>query len=622
MNKESTRRNVHVKTTNSLALISQCDGLGYYWCDQVKEGLASFALMTYSSTSLSSSRNFKVSNDLNSYSSYIECVKDLKEQNEQLVKDLRTARVSVVSYKTGLESVEARLLVFKKNKSVYEEDIKLLKREIYLRDLDITELKRKLELATKEKDEGNPQQDLNDKGIIDSGCSRHMTGKRSYLTNFEEIDGGFVAFGGNPRGKITRKDFKLTDESYMLLKVPRKDNMYIVDLKNFIPQGGLTCLFAKATSDESNHWHRRLRHVNFKTINKLVKGNLFCEMKGIKSLATKDETSGILKTFVTCIENLINLRVKVIRCDNGTELKNMVMNQFCEMKGIKMKFSVARTPPQNRAEAINTNCYVKNRVLIIKPHNKTPHGLFLVRKPALSFMRPFGCPVRILNTIDHLGKFDGKDDEGFFVGYSIDSKAFRVFNSRTRIVEESLHTQDPPFSSSLKNSLGARFKQSGEEENKDVEDPGNEDSEVSSTKEPRINQEKDSNDNSTNNIYTTQDPPFSSSLKNSLGARFKQSGEEENKDVEDLGNEDSEVLSTKEPRVNQEKDLNDNSTNNINTVSPTDNAACIKDNVVDENIVYGSADDPNIPNLEEIDRFYDVEDEDSGGDLKNLDTNF
>ncbi|GJT32545.1 hypothetical protein Tco_0922964 [Tanacetum coccineum] len=70
----------------------------------------------------------------------LKCVKDLKEQNEQLVKDLRTARISVVSYKTGLESVEARLLKF-------------LKREIYLRDLDITKLKKKLELATKEKDE-------------------------------------------------------------------------------------------------------------------------------------------------------------------------------------------------------------------------------------------------------------------------------------------------------------------------------------------------------------------------------------------------------------------------------------------------------------------------------------
>nr|GEV58187.1 hypothetical protein [Tanacetum cinerariifolium] len=118
-NKESTRRIVLIETTNSSALVSQGDGLGYDWSDQVKE----------------------------------ECVKDLKEQNEQLVKDLRTAMISVVSYKTSLESVEARLLVFKKNEFVYEEDIKLLKCEIYLRDLDIMKLKRKLDLATKEKDE-------------------------------------------------------------------------------------------------------------------------------------------------------------------------------------------------------------------------------------------------------------------------------------------------------------------------------------------------------------------------------------------------------------------------------------------------------------------------------------
>ncbi|GKD32610.1 hypothetical protein Tco_1248119, partial [Tanacetum coccineum] len=121
--------------------------------DQAEEGPTNFALMAYSSRSLSSSTNSEVSNDSNCYSSCLKCVKDLKEQNEQLVKDLRTARISVVSYKTSLESIEARLLVFKKNESVYVEDIKLLKHEIYLRDLDIIELKRKLELVTKEKDE-------------------------------------------------------------------------------------------------------------------------------------------------------------------------------------------------------------------------------------------------------------------------------------------------------------------------------------------------------------------------------------------------------------------------------------------------------------------------------------
>ncbi|GJU02676.1 hypothetical protein Tco_1113014 [Tanacetum coccineum] len=115
---------------------------------------------------------------------------------------------------------------------------------------------------------GNPQQDLKNKGVIDSGCSRHMTGNRSYLTDYEEIDGGFIAFGGNSKGgKITGKDFKLTDESHALLKVPRKDNMYSVDLKNVIPQGGLTCLFAKATPDESNFWHRRLGQFSENTPN-------------------------------------------------------------------------------------------------------------------------------------------------------------------------------------------------------------------------------------------------------------------------------------------------------------------------------------------------------------------
>ncbi|GJZ17764.1 ribonuclease H-like domain-containing protein [Tanacetum coccineum] len=153
MKREPTRRTVLVEETTSNDLVSQCDGFGYDWSDQAEEGPTIFALMAYSSTNLSSSTNSEVSNDSNCCSSCLECVKDLKEQNEQLVKELRTTKISVVSYKTGLESIEARLLVFKNNESLYEEDIKLLKHEIYLRDLDITELKRKLELATKEKDE-------------------------------------------------------------------------------------------------------------------------------------------------------------------------------------------------------------------------------------------------------------------------------------------------------------------------------------------------------------------------------------------------------------------------------------------------------------------------------------
>ncbi|GKC36989.1 putative ribonuclease H-like domain-containing protein [Tanacetum coccineum] len=111
----------------------------------------------------------------------------------------------------------------------------------------------------------------------------------------------------------------------------------------------------------------------------------------------------------------------------------------------------SKLPTTFWAEAVNTTCYVQNRVLTVKPHNKTPYELFHGRTPTLSFIRPFGCPITILNTIDHLGKFDGKADEGFFVGYSLNSKAFSVFNSRTRIVEENLHIR---FSESTPNVVG------------------------------------------------------------------------------------------------------------------------------------------------------------------------
>ncbi|GJV96962.1 retrovirus-related pol polyprotein from transposon TNT 1-94 [Tanacetum coccineum] len=212
---------------------------------------------------------------------------------------------------------------------------------------------------------------------------------------------------------VLSTDFKLLDESQVLLKVPRHDNMYSFDLKNIVPSRGI-----------------------------------------------------LSKTFITGIENQINHNVKIIRCDNGTEFKNNDMNQFCGMKGIKREFSVARTPQQNKvakrknrtlieadktmladsllpttfwAKVVNTACYVQNRVLVTKPHNKTPYELLHGRPPSISFMRPFGCPMTILNTIDPLGKFDGKADEGFLFGYSINSKAFRVFNTRTRKVKENLH---------------------------------------------------------------------------------------------------------------------------------------------------------------------------------------
>ncbi|GJV61490.1 putative ribonuclease H-like domain-containing protein [Tanacetum coccineum] len=416
-----------------------------------------------------------------------------------------------------------------------------------------------------------------------------------YLDKYEDYDGGFVSFGDG-KGRISGKgkiktgsldfddvyfckelkynlfsvsqiydkknnvlftdteclvlsfDFNLLDESQVLLRVPRKDIIYSVDLKSVVPTKGLTCLIAKAIIDESNTWHKSLGHINFKTMNKLVKGNLvkglpskifendhscvacqkgkqhkasyktklvnsmikllhmlqmdlfgptnvkslmkrsyclvvtddFSRFSWVFFLDTKDETSRILKTFIIEIKNKLDHKVKVIRSANGTELKNSIMNLFCEMKGIKREFSVARTPQQNGvaerknrtlieaarnmlvdsklpttfwAEAVNIAYYVLNRVLVIKPYNKTPYKLIRGRPPLIDFMKPCGCPVTILNTRDHLGKFDGKANEGYFARYSVVSKAMRVFNKRTRIVKETLNIR---FLENIPNVKGNR----------------------------------------------------------------------------------------------------------------------------------------------------------------------
>ncbi|GJT91179.1 putative ribonuclease H-like domain-containing protein [Tanacetum coccineum] len=273
---------------------------------------------------------------------------------------------------------------------------------------------------------------LKDTGIFDSGCSRHMTGNKSYLTDYQDYDGGFVAFAGSSkRGKITRKSVsQMCDKKNIVLFTKTECLILSPDFK--IP-------------DESQ---------------------VMLKISWVFFLAKKEETSGIFKDFITGIENQLNHKVKIIRCDNWTEFKNYEMNQFCRIKCIKREFSNARTPQQNGVaerknrilieaartmlansllpipfwvEAVNTACYVQNRVLVTKPHNKTPYELLIGRTPIISFMRPFGCPVTIINALDHLGKFDRKANEGFLVGYSINNKDFRVFNSRTRKVEENLH---------------------------------------------------------------------------------------------------------------------------------------------------------------------------------------
>ncbi|GJX88887.1 putative ribonuclease H-like domain-containing protein [Tanacetum coccineum] len=290
----------------------------------------------------------------------------------------------------------------------------------------------------------HPLKNMVDRGIFNSGCSGHMTGNKDQLEDFEEFNGGSVTFGGS-KGYITGKG---------RIRVGNLD----FDSVSFVKELGHFNLFSISQIYCSSA--RRLGHINFKNLNKLVKGNL------VRGLPSKDETSGILQNFIKQIENQLNHRVKIIRSDNGTEFKNRDMLEFCGNKGIKQEYSNARTPQQNGvaermnrtlikaartmladsllpttfwAEAVSTACYIFNRVRVTKPQNKTPYELLFGHKPIISYIRPFGCHVTILDTLSVLGKFDGKSDEGFLVGYSLNSKAYRVYNLVTKRVEVNLH---------------------------------------------------------------------------------------------------------------------------------------------------------------------------------------
>ncbi|GJV25377.1 ribonuclease H-like domain-containing protein [Tanacetum coccineum] len=480
----------------------------------------------------------------------------------------------------------------------------------------------------------NPQYTLQDQGIFDSGCSRHMTGNKSFLTDYQEIDGGFVAFRGSPKGgKITRKDkirtgkldfkdayfvkelkfnlfsvsqmcdkknsvlfteteclvlspdFKLPDKSQVLHKVPRQNNMYSFDLKNVVSSGGLTCLFAKATIDESNLWHRRLGRINFKTMNKLVRGNL-----REFSVARTPQQNGI------------------------AERKNRTL-----IEAARTMLADSLLPTTFWAEAINTAYYVQNRVLITKPHNKTLYELLIGRPPNLDFMRPFGCPVTILNTLDHLGKFEEKADEGFLVGYSVNSKAFRVFNTRTRKVEENLHIKFLENKSnvavsglewlfdidSLTKSMNYELVTAENQTNGDV------------GIETNINAGQAGQEKASNHEYI----PLP--LMPSNSPLFSSTQSLDDKDTDNVPGKGDDDVNKVSGIDNQER--TDSSTQDVNTAGPSINTA--NANINTGNLYINTAspipNDPSMPSLEEtgiFDGTYDDEDVGAEANLNNLET--
>nr|GEW90055.1 putative ribonuclease H-like domain-containing protein [Tanacetum cinerariifolium] len=497
---ETQRRNIPVDTSTSNALVSQCVGVGIYdWSFQAEEKPTNYALMAFTSSSSSSSDNKVASCSKACTKAYA----TLQSHYDKLTNDLRKSQFDVISYKTGLESVEARILVYQQHETVFEEYIKLLKLDIQLRDNDLVELRKKFEKAEQERDDlklklekfqnfsKNLSQLLASQTNDKTGLGYDNQVFNSSMFDYDEMfssvsdvsmpaspvyaryksEEGYLAVpppytgifmplkpdlvfhdaptinetlltafnvelsftkstkdlsqSNRPSAPIIEDWVSDSEDEYEVehpipaanLKrdIPKpkghgnsrnrkacfvckslthliKDcdyyekKMVQTHVRNYAQRGHPqhyarmshpnphrhvvpTSVLTRAILDESNLWHRRLGHINFKTMNKLVKGK-----NREFSVPRTPQQNGI------------------------AERKNKTL-----IEAARTMLADSFPPILFWAEAVNTTCYVQNRVLVTKPHNKTPYELLLGRTPSIGFMRPFGCPVTILNTLDPLG---------------------------------------------------------------------------------------------------------------------------------------------------------------------------------------------------------------------------
>nr|GEY75149.1 ribonuclease H-like domain-containing protein [Tanacetum cinerariifolium] len=287
-NKETQKRNVPVETSTFNALVSQCNGVGSYnWSFQAEEEPTNYAFMAFTSLSSSSFDNEPVRSHAmrENHQHYVRMTHPNHQRHVVPTSVITRSRLVPLNDARPVNIVVPQTIVQPQRPPIHgvNKVHSPLRRPINLRPLpQASNFPQKV--TTAKAPQGNPQHALKDKGVIDSGCSRHMTGNMSYLSNFEEINGGYVAFGGNPKGgKIMGKgkfktgkldfddvyfvkelkfnlfsislmcdkknnvlftnteciilssDFKLPDDNHVLLRVPRENNMYNVDLKNIVP---------------------------------------------------------------------------------------------------------------------------------------------------------------------------------------------------------------------------------------------------------------------------------------------------------------------------------------------------------------------------------------------------
>nr|GEX61400.1 hypothetical protein [Tanacetum cinerariifolium] len=380
--------------------------------------------------------------------------------------------------------------------------------------------------------------------IIDSGCSKHMTGNLKLLFNFVEKFMGTVKFGNYQIAPILgyrdlvqgvvmiKRVYYVEGLNHNLFSVGqfcdadlevafRKSTCYIRDLKGndlLTTSSGTDlysitlqdtnspnpiCLMAKTTSSQAWLWHRRLSHLNFNSINLLSKNDIVVGLPKLKFVKDHLCSSCELgkakrKSFQSKITPSSKRRLQLLHMNlcgpmrvasiNGKKYVLIIVDDYSKYtwthflrskdetpetlhayfasEGILHQTFVARTPEQNGvverqnrtlveaartmlnatkvplffwAEAIATTCFTQSRSLVIPRHEKTPYHIINERKPSVKFFHIFGSLCYIIRDGENLDKMKEKGDACIFVGYSTQSRAYRVFNKRTRVIVETIH---------------------------------------------------------------------------------------------------------------------------------------------------------------------------------------
>nr|GFA12288.1 ribonuclease H-like domain-containing protein [Tanacetum cinerariifolium] len=258
-------------------------------------------------------------------------------------------------------------------------------------------------------------------------------------------------------------EFQLPDKSQVVLRIPRRHDLYTFNLFDIQPKQHINCLLAKASLEESTKWHKMMAHVNFKTINKLAKLGLVeglplklftndhncvacnkgkqhkASYKAVSAVRIISEPLQLLHMDLFCPTSIRSIDHKYYSLVITDDFSRFCWAFFLRTKDetfyILKNFIALIENQLNKKYCL----YVLNRVSITNPYNKTPYELLSGKIPNIRHLKPFGCQVTILNTSDHLRKFERKANDGFLIGYAAHSKAYRVYNLSSKKVEETLN---------------------------------------------------------------------------------------------------------------------------------------------------------------------------------------